>query len=174
MMFRVTETNVHRWLIPLGSAGALFAIVLFVFPFNSGDSAIKSPLGFSLWATWTATGPEAPDYSYCILAPIMVLYLLFERTAFIARTPVRGRTEAITWIIIGLVLFWIGSRAGKQYVGCAGIQLLLLGTIYWFWGGSVFRHLLFVWAILCFAWPLPFLDSAVAFPLRMIVSHLSY
>jgi exosortase len=66
-------------------------------------------------------------------------------------------------------VFWLGARAGKQYMGFFGIQLLLYGLICWFWGGAMFRKLLFTWAILFFAFPLPFLDTAVAYPLRMIV-----
>jgi len=116
---------------------------------------------------------DSPDYTYCLLVPIMVAYLIFEKRSQIARTPVRGNNAAMAGIMIGLLLFWIGSRAGKQYVGCAGIQILLLGVIFWFWGGAMFRRLVFTWAIICFAWPLPFLDTAVAFPLRMIVSRLA-
>jgi EpsI family protein len=104
----------------------------------------------------------------------MVAYLIFEKRSQLIRTPLRSANAAIVWILLGLLFFWIGSRAGKQYVGCAGIQILLLGVIYWFWGGALFRSLLFTWAIICFAWPLPFLDTAVAFPLRMIVSHVAY
>jgi exosortase len=152
----------------------LLAILLFLFPYNSGDSSINSPLGPALWTIWTSSSSDTQDHTYCLLVPLMLAYLIYEKGSLIAKTPVRATNGGMAVIIIGLILFWIGSRAGKQYVGCAGIQLLILGVIYWFWGGAVFRRLLFAWAVVCFAWPLPFLDTAVAFPLRMIVSHTAY
>ena len=178
-MFIIDRTTLHRWIIPIATASLLFAILLFLFPYNSGDSSINSPLGRALLITWTASfwaAPDSdiPDFSYCLLVPLMVGYLLYEKRKQIAETPIRGNNAAIAAIAIGLIFFWIGSRAGKQYVGCAGIQLLLLGVICWFWGTALFRRLLFTWAIVAFAWPLPFLDTVVAFPMRMIVSHLAF
>jgi len=174
----ITRTNLNQWLIPAAATALLFAFLLFVFPFNSGDSSINSPFGIALWTIWTWTlhsqNEGDPDHSYCLLVPLMVGYVLYEKRSELAKMPARGANGALAGIIIGLILFWIGSRAGKQYLGCAGIQVLLLGIICWFWGTAVFRKLFFCWAIIAFAWPLPFLDTAVAFPLRMIVSHSAY
>jgi EpsI family protein len=167
--------NLHRWWIPIATIAALFLVLLFIFPFNSGDSSINAPLGPTLWAIWTGTGTDTDqDHSYCLLVPLMVGYLLWEKRKDLARTPAQGTNSALVWIVLGLVCFWLGARAGKQYMGFIGIQLLLFGVISWFWGGAMFRKLLFTWAILFFAWPLPFLDTAVAFPLRMIVSTTAH
>ena len=163
----------------MAASAALFAILLFVFPYNSGDSSINSPLGFALWKMWTAplwasSNLDAPDYSYCLLVPLMVSYLLWEKRKQIASARVQASAAGVAWIVLGLVLFWIGARAGKQYLGCIGVQILLLGIIQWFWGKAIFGKLFSTWAILLFAWPLPFLDTAVAFPLRMMVSRAAY
>lgn len=173
-VFRENGVHLHRWLIPLLSAAIFFGVLLLFFPFNSGDSATHPPLGSVLWSMWMPSNTDAEDYSYCLLVPIIVAYLVFEKRHRLLLVPARGSTAAIAWIIAGLILFWIGSRAGKQYLGCAGIQVLLVGVILWLWGGAMFRPLLFAWAIIAFAWPLPFIDSTVAFPMRMIVSHLAY
>ena len=170
-MFGIDRTYLHRWLIPMGTSALLFAILLLIFPYNSGDSSLNSPLGHALWTIWTTSDSDTTDYTYCLLVPLMVGYLLYVKQRQIVTAPVRSNTASIGWILLGLVLFWVGARAGKQYVGCAGVQILILGIIHWFWGGALFRRLLFTWAIIAFAWPLPFLDTAVAFPLRMIVSH---
>lgn len=130
-------------------------------------------MGQALWATWTTPTPDEQDFTYCLFVPFMVAYLVYEKRTEILRAPIKGSNAALGWICLGLLLFWIGSRAGKQYIGCAAIQVLLAGIVFWFWGGSVFRPLLFAWAIIAFAWPLPFVDSVVAFPLRMIVSHIA-
>ena len=173
-MFTVNGANLHRWWIPIATIALLFAVLLFVFPYNSGDTSLNTPLGPTLWATWWPQDKDAPDFSYCVLVPLMVGYWLFDRRKVLARTPIRGTNIAILWTALGLFCFWLGARAGKQYAGFIGIQLLLFGLICWFWGGGMFRRLLFVWAILVFAWPLPFLDTAVAFPLRRIVCHSAF
>jgi EpsI family protein len=90
------------------------------------------------------------------------------------QVPVRGSTAAIGWLIFGLFLFWIGARTGKQFIGCAAIQILLVGIILWIWGGKMFRLLLFAWAIIAFIWPLPLIDSTIGLPMRIMVSHLAH
>jgi EpsI family protein len=168
------DINLQRWVIPLASTAFLLAVLFLLFPFNSGDSSSKDPLGFALWSMWTTSSNDSQDFSYCLLVPIMVGYLIFEKKSKLAAVQVGGSTAAIGWIIFGLLLFWIGARAGKQYVGCAGIQIILAGVILWYWGTKVFRPLLFTWVMICFAWPLPFLDTTVAFPMRMMVSSLAH
>ncbi len=170
-MLSVPRTNLHRWWIPIAKIGALFGVLLFAFPFNSGDSSINAPLGFALWAIWWGNGPDtSQDHSYCLLVPLMVAYLLWEKRGALAAFAGKGSNAGLVWIIVGLICFWLGARAGKQYMGFIGVQLLIYGLVTWFWGGAMFRKLLFTWAILIFAWPMPFIDTAIAFPLRMIVS----
>jgi len=168
-------TNLHRWWLPLAAMAALFGVLLFLFPFNSGDSSVNAPLGLALWAIWTGTGLDTDqDHTYCLLVPLMVGYVLWEKRAELARSVRAGSHHGLLVTVLGLFAFWLGARAGKQYLGFIGIQLLLYGLITWFWGGTMFRKLLFAWAILIFAWPLPFIDTAVAFPLRMIVSTAAH
>jgi EpsI family protein len=169
---------VCRWLIPGLSIALLLGVLLFLFPFNTGVSSVRTPLGFALWSAWTTVDYRGQqysgqDYSYCLLVPLVLAWLIFEERALLVREPVKGMNAAIGLLLFGLLLFWIGAKAGKQIIGCGAIQVLLAGMILWFWGRSVFRVLLFPWAIITFAWPMPFLDSAVAFPMRMIVSRLS-
>jgi EpsI family protein len=173
-VFTVNKTDLHRWWIPIATAALLFSVLLFLIPYNSGDTSITSPLGFALASVWWNSDKDAPDYTYCLLVPLMVGYVLYERRRQVARAPQKSNDWALLWVVLGLALFWIGARAGKQYLGCVGVQILLLGLINWFWGGAVFRLLIFGWAIIAFAWPLPFVDTAIAFPLRMIVSHAAH
>jgi exosortase len=114
------------------------------------------------------------DFSYCLFVPVIVAYLIFIHRKEIARQPIAGSNGAIGLIFVGLFLYWLGLRAEMQVAGYAAMQILLAGIILWLWGWSVFRQLLFPWAFFAFFWPLPFLDSTVAFPLRMIMSHLAF
>ncbi len=154
---------------------ALFAGLLLVFPFNSGDTSLTTPLGRTLWAVWTGTGADTDqDHSYCLLVPLMVAYVLWEKRRELARAATTGSNLGVLWIVLGLFAFWLGARAGKQYLGYIGIQILLYGLITWFWGGPMFRKLLFAWGILIFAIPLPIIDTEVALRLREIVSTAAH
>ena len=167
--------NLHRWLIPLAASAALLATLLLVFPFNSGDTSINAPLGYALWAVWTGTGQDTDqDHTYCLLVPLMVAYTLWEKRRELASLSAEGKNSGIVWLLLGAACFWVGARAGKEYLGFLGIQILIYGLVDWFWGPRMFGKLLFTWAILIFAWPLPFIDTAVAFPLRMIVSTTAH
>src|ERR1700733_2899582 len=143
----------HRWWVPLVSVAVFFGVLLFIFPFNSGDSSVVAPLGPVLWAIWTSTGTDTDqDHSYCLLVPLMVGYVLWEKRAELGRSVRTGSNLGLLANLLGFFVFWLGARAGKQYIGFIGIQVLLYGLITWFWGGPMFRKLLFTWAILIFAW----------------------
>jgi exosortase len=166
--------SLRRWIAPILVTSILLVVLFFLFPFGSGYLTINRPFGPDLWSKWTTLSPGGRDFTYCPFALVLGAYLIFTRRLELSRAPLRGDTAAIFWIILGLLLFWIGSRVGKYLPGYAGIQLVLLGAILWFWGGAVFRLLAFAWVFLIFTWPLLFMDSFLAFPLRMVVSDLSY
>ena len=173
-IFLVNGESLRRWFVPVLAITTLLGILLFVFPFGPGYTTQDIPVASVLWSTWKTVTPDAPDYTYCLLVPIIVVYLIFTKRIELGRAPLRGSTGAIGWIILGLILFWIGSQTGKQLFGEAGLQILLLGLILWFWGGAVFRLLAFAWTFLLFAWPMVFVNTLVAFPMRMIVCGLAY
>jgi exosortase len=166
--------SLRRWIAPILVTSILLVVLFFLFPFGSGYLTINRPFGPDLWSKWTTLSPGGRDFTYCPFALVLGAYLIFTRRFELSRAPLRGDTAAIFWIILGLLLFWIGSRVGKYLPGYAGIQLVLLGAVLWFWGGAVFRLLAFAWVFLIFTWPLLFMDSFLAFPLRMVVSDLSY
>jgi exosortase len=169
-----TDFRFRRWLIPALASLALFICLLMIFPFNSGDTSITQPLGWTLWSIWRQSGPLDDDNSYCMVVPFMVLFIIWEKRKLLARAPLQGISSAVLLLIAGLVFFWVGSRAGKQYLGCIGVELILAGLMLWQWGVNVFRIMIFAWILIIFAWPLPYIDAIMAFPMRLIVCHLTY
>ncbi len=163
--------SLRRWLVPVFVTAVLLLVLFLFFPFGYGY--LNRGLGPDVWTRWMTPSPSGRDFSYCPFALLLTAYLVFTRRFELSRAPVRGETAAIFWVILGLLLFWIGSRGGEYLCGYAGIQLVLLGAVLWFWGRAVFRVLAFAWIFLIFIWPLVFIDSFLAFPLRMLVSDLS-
>jgi exosortase len=175
-MFQSWEKLNQRWLLPSITFAVLVLSLLFLIPYTSGYGNTKVPLGIMLWNI-CMNGQNTRttlDFSYCLFVPFIVGYLVFTLREEIAREDIRGSNAAMGLIGFGLLLYWFGLRAEMQVVGYAAMQLLLAGVILWLWGWAVFKRLLFPWAFFIFFWPVPFLDSTVAFPLRMIMSHLAY
>jgi len=175
-MIQIEGKALHRWVFPFASAAILVLSLLFLIPFASGYESTKMTLGVLLWdmCMQGQNSRVTLDFSYCLFVPPIVTYLIYMRWDRIARQPVQGINGALGLIIFSLFLYWLGLRTEMQVVGYAAMQLLMAGIILWLWGWNVFHQLLFPWAFFVFFWPLPFLDSTVAFPLRMIMSHLAF
>lgn len=87
---------------------------------------------------------------------------------------VRGDTVPGALMLAGALLFyWIGYRIDITGMGFFAVQLTLAALIVWFLGWRWFVALLFPWAFLVFAWPLPYLDN-LAFVLRIVMTTVSY
>jgi len=176
-MLKIEGRLLRRWLLPSLAAAVFLLSLLFLVPYASGYEQLKVPLGIMLWKICMAGQQNSHvtlDFSYCLFVPVIVGYLIFVRKEEIARQPVHGNNAALGLLVFGLVLYWLGLRTEMQVLGYAAMQLLLAGVILWLWGGDVFRALLFPWAFFIFFWPLPFLDTTVAFPLRMVMTHLAF
>ncbi len=175
-MIQIGGRLLHRWWLPLASAAILILSLLLVIPYASGYEHTKVPLGILLWKVcWAGQNTHTTlDFSYCLLVPVIVGYLIFTRKEEIARQSIRGINPALGLVVFALVLYWLGLRTEMQVVGYAAMQLLIAGVILWLWGRDVFLSILFPWAFFAFSWPLPFLDDSVAFKLRMFMSHLAY
>ena len=175
-MVQIEGRLLHRWLLPLATLAILFLSLLFLIPFASGYEPVKVPLGILLWKVCMAgqNSHVTLDFSYCLFVPVIVGYLVYQRAEKIVDLPIHGNNAAMGFVAFSLLLYWLGLRTEMQVLGYAAMQFLLAAGILWLWGGEVFRAVLFPWAFFAFFWPLPFLDTTVAFPLRMIMSHLAF
>jgi exosortase len=113
------------------------------------------------------------EWSHCSLVPIIVIGITWWKRRELAAIPVQPSALGLAPIVAGFGFFWVSYRLDDIYFAFISIQCLTLGVIIYFFGWAWMRALLFPWLFLAFAWPLFFLDNAVAFPLRMVMSKLS-
>jgi exosortase len=176
-MNRLTGNHLHRWWIPFASAAIFFVVVAFLIPYATSLYEVKKSLAGLVWALAsfgnTAQKDAALDFTYCVFVPVISGYLIYMQWEKIAAAPINPSNTGLAIILIGVLSYWFGMRAGNQYFGYLAVQLLLAGVVLWLWGWAVFRLLLFPWAFFVFTWPLPFLDPIIAFPLRMVMSTLA-
>jgi exosortase len=165
------------WIVPLGSALIFFLLVAFLIPYSSSLGDVKLSLARLVLSMCNFGNSDAThaslDFTYCLFVPPIFAYLVYLRLDELKRAPVDGSMIGLGVIFAGILLYWFGMRAENQYFGYLALQLFLAGVILWLWGWAVFRILLFPWAFFMFAWPVPFLDPIIAFPLRMTMSSLA-
>jgi exosortase len=68
------------------------------------------------------------------------------------------------------LLYWVGVRAANPRVLAVSLPVLLFGLIWYLAGWKWAKGLWFACAFLLFMVPLTFLDTVVAFPLRLFVT----
>lgn len=173
----LTGRHLHRWIIPFASAAVFFYIIAFLIPYAASLYDAKKSIAGLIDALagfgQTSVKDAALDFTYCLFVPPISAYLIYLRWNDLERAPVRPGFAGLAVMLLGFFIYWFGMRAGNQYFGYLAVQVLLAGVILWLWGWPVFRLTLFPWAFFVFAWPLPFLDPIIAFPLRMVMSTLA-
>jgi exosortase len=176
-MKQLRDNYLQRWTVPCGAAFVFFALVGFIIPYSSSLWDVKKSIADLVLSMSQfgqgATEYAANDYTYCLFVPLIFAYLVHLRWHELERAPIQPSNLGVGLIVLGIAVYWFGMRANNQYFGYASIQILLAGVILWLWGWAVFRILLFPWAFFLFAWPVPFLDPIIAFPLRMVMSTMA-
>jgi exosortase len=172
-MPHLSSSQLHRWLIPFVCGATFLIVITCVVPYCTSQWWEVRSLSGLILALSGSTAGGSIDKGYCLFVPFIFAFLVYNVWKDLKKSPIEGSNFGLVWIVLGLFSYWFGMRASDQYFGYAGVQLLLAGVILFLWGTAVFRLLLFPWAFFMFAWPLPFLDPIIAFPLRMIMSTMA-
>lgn len=154
--------------IYLLSMAATLVSLIFLLPYTIGYGFERISISRQLEATW---GTE--EWQHCWLVPIACLAIIYLKKDVLKLIPVKGSLYGLFIIVFSLALYWSGYRVDNVYGGYAALQLFIAGSIIWLLGWKWMAALAFPWIFLVFAWPLPFLENMIAFPLRMIMSKSS-
>jgi exosortase len=166
----VSRSQKGWWAWPVGAMVVCLGVLFVWQPYAQGygDKAIS--VGESLVWMWQ----NVPEWEHGALVPLICAGLIYWRRERLVGLEVRGSTGLGLALLMGSLLFyWIGFRIDITGLGFLSIQLVLGSLIVWFLGWRWFVALLFPWAFLIFAWPLPYLDN-LAFFLRMVMTAISY
>lgn len=166
---RVQSINIS-WFFALGAV-AITLVGLFGFlPYTYGYGHLPVPLGTMLWGLWNDYG----DWQHGMIVPILVGWLVYRRLKLLPSIPVQPSRLGLVLVILGFFFYWVGYKADIQYIGFLATQWLVAAIAIWFLGWRTFSEFLFPWMLITFMWPFLFLDNMIAFPLRIIMSEVSY
>lgn len=157
-----------RWVVNGAVIAAAFLVLFHFVPYATGYGEERKPITYWLWYFW-----RFPEWQHGAFVPLILIGLLWRRRAELAGTPAEGTSWGLPLVLMGWFLFYAGHRSNVYYLGYASAQFLAAGTILWFGGWAWFRKLAFFWCFMAFMWPLYFLESRIAFPLRMLMTDIS-
>jgi exosortase len=146
----------------------LLAFLLGAIPYGTGYGFTRIPMTTMMSELW-----KMPDWEHCFLVPMAIAFIIYEmrdRLTVLRPTPT---SWGIPVLLLGLFLYWAGQRVDNQYVGYASMQILVAAWIVLLLGWRFMLTLAFPWMFLVFLWPLLFLETYLAFPLRLVMSEAS-
>jgi exosortase len=156
-----------RQLIALGLAWVVPFLLFALIPYSQGygpvnESAFKQFLNISM---------GSPDWQHCLIVLPAALAIFVHA---IRQNPLPAPSSSwlgMVFVILAFALFWVGLRMGTHYIGFFAFQSMVAGSIWFLFGGRTLLFFGFPLIFLVFAWPVPFLDNYIAFPLRVMMSH---
>lgn len=148
-------------------AAVLLALTTFV-RYASGYSEYRSTL-----VATTANFWNLDQWQHCWLVLPISGFLVWRKRQELAALPIQGSWMGLPFLLGSLALFWIGYRVDNYFIGIGSVYILVAALIIWLFGWRWMKSLAFPWAFLFFALPLLFLESGLAFRLRLIMSDAS-
>ena len=158
------------WAIPLLAVAGGLALLFGCLPYAYGYGTVPITTWTMLWRLWM----DNPDWQHGSMVPFISVGLVIWDWDSLRRIAVQPDWRG--WVLFGFAagLFYFGFLADVQYLAFFSLQAFLGSAILIFWGAQAFQRLLFPWAFLFFAWPLPFLDNAISFPLRVFMTQFAH
>ncbi len=160
-------------LVALLLAGTFLGIYA-VFPYMSGYGVDRDVVLHNLWfgIWWVDQG----EWRYCLFVPAIVGWMIWsQREAWKGFAPEPARYGVwLPMLGAAVVFYWLGYVVGISYVGFLSLQLFIGALVLGFLGVTAFRRVFFPWLFLLFAYPMPFLDNMIAFPLRMVMTGVAH
>lgn len=156
------RSEVIRWQFSwLGWALLAFAFSVAFIPFYSVLAGL-----FFVWNM-------QPEYSHCVLIPVISLFLIWRERNVLIRTAFRGSWWGLPLLLAGVAMWWIAQLSTIYVIGQYAFLLVLYGLVLALVGPALFARLRMPLFILLFAIPLPaFFSNSLSLRLQLLSSAL--
>lgn len=119
---------------------------------------------------WTSD----PNYSHGFIVPLFCAWVLWKDRERIAKIPAKPNWFGLVIILGGLGLLVLGVLGAENFLSRTSLLFVAAGIAVQFRGWRFFRAILFPWAVLFLAIPIPVLIfNKIAFPLQFFASKLA-
>jgi exosortase len=114
------------------------------------------------------------NYSHAFVIPLFAGFVLWERRKKLARIPLRPSWWGLAISVLALVLLVLGVLGAELFLARISLLILLAGVIVLFFGLECFRAVLFPWASLILAVPIPaIVFNQITLPLQLFASEFA-
>ena len=116
---------------------------------------------------------SAPEYSHCMLIPLISAFLIFRERAALARIPFPGSWLGLAVLVAGAGLWGIAELSTIWTIEQYAFLVVVYGLVLTLVGPEVFRRIWMAMLILLFAIPLPiFFSNSLSLHLELLSSAL--
>jgi exosortase len=143
---------------------AILVLLVAFQPYAAGYGAFRLTLLEELLMRW-----KDPTWQHGFLAPFIVGWLVWKRKDELAALPAKGSVLGLLAVLVAMLAYFGGYKANNYYLGAFAVQLYIAGVVVACLGWAHARALCFAWLMLCFMWPLVFLEDSVSFRLRVLM-----
>jgi exosortase D (VPLPA-CTERM-specific) len=139
----------------------LFALAAAAVPFARVLGALFQVWGFD------------PEYSHCVLIPLISVFLVWRERAELARTPFEGSWLGIAVLLCGAALWGVAELSTIWVIEQYAFVVVVYGLVLTLVGTKVFRRLWMAMLILLFTIPLPtFFSNSLSLHLQLLSSAI--
>jgi exosortase D (VPLPA-CTERM-specific) len=115
----------------------------------------------------------SPEYSHCVIIPLVSVFLVWRERAALARTSFQGSWLGLAVLLGGVGLWAVGELSTIWTIEQYGFLVVVYGLVLALVGPDVFRRLWMAMLILVFTIPFPvFFTSALSLHLQLLSSQL--
>lgn len=139
-------------------------LALMPYGFGYGDERVS--LAWFLQHGW-----KQDEWKHCWLILPFFCFLVYQVYDHLAALKPKGEWLGLVAFIFCLFVYYIGFRVDNIQLGIFAMWVTAPSLVLWLAGWNALSILAFPLLFLFFAWPVGFLESAITFPLRVLMSH---
>jgi exosortase len=155
----------------VGTSVGVFIFLWILNPYSSGYEFTRVPPWWSMMEGYRRVDAEWGFGYFVLPAVLALLWVTRDRYRDIKLQP---STFGLVLIIFALFLYFGGYKANQKFFGYAGGQLFVAGVVIWFGGWNLFKRAFWLWVLFGLIWPLTFLINPISFPLRKLMTILTF
>lgn len=141
-------------------------LCLAIMPYSFGYEDGRVSLGWFLQNGW-----KQDEWKHCWLILPFFCFLVYQARETLALVKPKGEWLGLVAFIFCLFIYYIGFRVDNIQLGIFAMWVMAPSLVLWLAGWNALSILAFPLFFLFFAWPVGFLESAITFPLRVMMSH---
>jgi exosortase len=163
-----TEQNLPPRAVTLADRGIAFWTQLAIL------AVLISLLYFHILQAWIEQWLTDPNYSHGFFVPLFSIWILWKDRRRLAEVERKPSWAGLLIVVCALAILLLGVLGAEFFLSRTSLLFLLAGLLVQFKGWRFFRAVLFPWAILFLAVPIPVIVfNRLSFPLQFFASRLA-